>query len=87
MINFVYQLSVRKPDNELKKIRVETDTIFTEIKLEEKDIQKISIDNECDVIVQFLGELHSPENLENYEEKFYSKEDLEKIIAEWKAEE
>ena len=84
---YVYQLSVRKPDDNLKKIRIETDTIFTEKEITKEVIEKISVENKVDVLLQFVGFLvPSKKEISLLKADFYSEEDLESKIKSWKSE-
>ena len=84
---YVYQLSVRKPDDSIKKIRIETDTIFTEKEITKDVIEKISIENKVDVLLQFVGFLvPSKKEIPLLKVDPYSEEDLELKIKSWKSE-
>jgi hypothetical protein len=82
---YVYQLSVRKPDDDLKKIRIETDTIFTEKELTKEAIEKISTENKVDVILQFVGFLvPSKKEIPLQKVEYYTDDDLDLKIKSWK---
>ena len=79
---FVYQLSVRKPDEDIKKFRIETDTIYSESELTEEQLKVISEKNKCDLFVQYIGYLVEPkkpqEKIQSNLEKVNYKKQIER---------
>ena len=87
MSKYVYQLSIRKHDDEKKKFIIETDTIYSDKKLNKEKANEISKKYECDVMLLYLGEL-KPNIKENepIKAEHYTKEDIGKIIERWQKE-
>ena len=87
MKQYVYQLSVRKPDHEKKKFIIETDTVYSEKKLNQESAEEISKKYFCDVMLLYLGEL-KPEKIEQepIKSEYYTKKQIVKIIEKWEKE-
>ena len=81
---FVYQLSVRKPDEDIKKFRIETDTIYSESELTEEQLKVISEKNKCDLFVQYIGYLVEPKKpQERIQIMFHTEQDIQDYIDKW----
>lgn len=87
MREYIYQLSLRKADDEMKKFRIESDTIITKEIITEEAVKEISNNNQCDVMVQFIGILNSKKVKDiPMEAIHYSHDDIETKLKEWKEE-
>lgn len=80
---YVYQLALRRKDDEQKKFIIENDMITTESLLDESFVKEVSEKHKCDVKVTYLGELISPEVEQVLEAEYHTKEMIEAIINEW----
>ena len=80
---YVYQLALRRKDDEHKKFIIENDMITTETLLDESFVQEVAKKHKCDVKVTFLGELIAPEVEQILEAEYHTKEMIETIINEW----
>lgn len=79
----VYQLGLRRADDEKKKFIIERDLIFRDIKITEKELQQISDKHKCDVQVVYLGVLAQPKNEETLEIKYHTKDMIQEKIDLW----
>ena len=85
-VEYVYQLSLRRANNKTKRFEIETDTIISKRKFEQKDIDTMGETFKCDVIVMYIGVL-TPTSKENVlETKYHSKEVIEKYLEKWSKE-
>ena len=55
-MTYIYQLAIRRKDDEKRQFIIENDMITTETLLDETLVQDIAEKHKCDVKVTFLGE-------------------------------
>ena len=85
MTQYVYQLAIRKPNDEIEKITIESDIIFADKKLTKKNAEDISKKHSCDVRLTYLGKLTKTNNENDIIDiSYYTKDDINAIIEEWK---
>lgn len=80
---YVYQLAVRKANDEKRQFVIEHDMITTEEKLTQDFVNQTSKKYECDVSLTYLGELIAPEDEVKYEKEYHTKDMIETKINEW----
>jgi len=84
MRQYVYQFSVRKPDEELKKFRIETETIYSNKEFTQSMLDEMSKKYECDVMMLPIGILlTTKKEKELMKSEFYSEKDIQKFIDKW----
>jgi len=85
MKQYVYQFSLRKPNDEKKQFIIENDMIFTDDELTETKAKEISEKYKCDVLIQPIGYLiTSKEKKEPLHVEYYNKQDIENYLNEWR---
>jgi hypothetical protein len=80
---YVYQLAIRKADDQKGQFIIEHDMIKTETMLDEEFAKQTSEKYKCDVQITFLGELTPPEVELKMEAEYHTKEIIEAKINEW----
>lgn len=87
MKKYIYQLAVRKADQEKKQYIIEHDIVISEKIFNDLDAQEMKNKYECDVQLVYLGELYESEQ-EIIIDAIYNDHDMiEKQINEWKEKE
>jgi len=79
----VYQFAIRRASDEKKQFIIETDTIYSDVKLTKADLMQISEKYECDVQITYLGKLVPPKNEEVLSVEYHSKEQIEQNLTRW----
>jgi len=79
----VYQFSIRRASDEKKQFIIETDTIYSDVKLKKEDLMQISEKYECDVQITYLGKLTPPKNEEILSVDYHSKDQIEQKLTQW----
>ena len=82
-MTYIYQLAIRRKDDEKRQFIIENDMITTETLLNETFVQDIAEKHKCDVKVTFLGELIAPQIEQVLEKEYHTKEMIEATINEW----
>jgi len=82
-MTYVYQLALRRKDDEKRQFIIENDMITTETLLDELFVKEVADKHKCDVKVTYLGELIAPEVEQILEAEYHTKEMIEAIINEW----
>lgn len=82
-MTYIYQLALRRKDDDKRQFIIENDMITTETLLDESFVKEISEKYKCDVKVTLLGELISTEVEVILESEYHTKEMIEAAINEW----
>jgi hypothetical protein len=82
-MSYIYQLALRRKDDEKRQFIIENDMITTETMLDETFVKEIADKYQCDVQVTYLGELISPQVEQILEAEYHTKEMIEQAINEW----
>jgi len=80
---YVYQLAVRKANDEKRQFVIEHDMITTEEQLTQEFVDETSKKYECDVSLTYLGELIAPDIEVKMEKEYHTKDMIETKINEW----
>jgi len=86
MKDHVYQFALRRADDKKKQFIIETDLVYSDVKLTKEDIMQISEKYSCDVQLTYLGRIIPPKNEEIISIEYHSKEQIEQKLTEWKNE-
>jgi len=80
---YVYQLAIRKSNDEKKQFVIEHDMITSEKKLDQQFVNETSEKYQCDVKLTYLGELIPPDQTIEYQMEYYTKEQIAEYIQKW----
>lgn len=88
MNQYIYHLSLRKPDDEKKKFIIETDVIVTRERITKEAAEEISEKNGCDLFIQFLGYLKPDKRFaEPIDITKYDDQAVKEKLEQWEKEE
>ncbi len=80
----VYQLGLRRADDEQEKFILERDLIYRETKVTEEEAKEIATKYKCDVWFTYLGTLVPPKTEElNVKIVFHDESMIQERIAKW----
>jgi len=79
----VYQFAIRRASDEKKQFIIETDTVYSEVKLKELDLMRMSEQYQCDVQITYLGKLMPPKNEEIISVEYHTKDQIEQKLTQW----
>jgi hypothetical protein len=84
---FMYQLALRRADDKKKQFIIERDTVLTDVKLTNKDLENIANEHNCDVKAEYLGILTQPKEKDKktLEAEFHTLQMIEDYIEKWKS--
>ena len=80
----VYRFALRRASQQHKQYLIEKDTIYTENKLTQKQINKISKQYKADIQTTYLGVLTPPKKESKLDSNYYTKEQISEQIIIWK---
>ena len=83
----VYQLAIRRADDEKKQFIIETDLVYNDEKLSKKFAEEISQGYKCDVKLTYLGRLLESKQDEVIDITYHSKEMIASYVEQWKEKE
>lgn len=82
----IYHLSLRRADDERRQFVIEHDMITTEELLDDDFVKKVSDKYQCDVKLDYLGELITPQSdiiLDSLTASYYDDAFIASKIDEW----
>lgn len=82
----VYQFALRRADDKEKKFIIESDLVYTDIKLTQEEVDTIAVKHECDIKVTYLGVLVPTKKEEVLEAQYHTDEMIEKNLLNWREE-
>jgi len=80
---YVYQLAIRKADDEQRQFIIEHDMITTEQQLTQEFVDQTSEKYQCDVSLTYLGTLIEPDVEEKLQKEYHTKDMIETKINQW----
>ena len=80
---YVYQLAIRKANDEKRQFIIEHDMITTEEQLTQEFVDQTSEKYQCDVSLTYLGELIEPEVEQKLEKEYHTQDMIESKINDW----
>jgi hypothetical protein len=84
MKQYVYQIALRRADNEKKQFIIERDMVYTETPITEEQGYNISQKYECDIEITLIGILTPTKKEVVIKKDFNTKEMISKKLVAWK---
>lgn len=80
---YIYQLALRRADNEKQQFIIERDLITAAKKFYQKDIDQMSKKHKCDVQVQFIGIMEPSQEEITLNGVYHTEKAIEAKLNEW----